>query len=103
MDFDKRRRQKWVAGRRERGLDASGAFLGDPAAELQEEMMDVANYADQLCADGDMSQQEADRYFALAREMFLHMEAVKARRADRIRTEGRAYHAAELDECYASA
>lgn len=103
MDFDQRRRQKWIAGRKERGLGMAGTFLGNPAEELQHETLDLANYADQIHHDGDMSEQEADRYVSLAREMYLHMEAVKQRRAVRLMTESRSRRAEETDDCYASA
>lgn len=103
MDFDQRRRQKWIDGRRERGLPLDGKFLGNAAEELQNETLDIPNYADQLLEDGDMSVQEADRYLNLSREMYLHMEVVKKRRAERIMTESRSYHAEANDDCYASA
>lgn len=103
MDFDQERRRKWMAGRRERGLDVHGPFIGNPAEEMQHETLDLANYADQLLGDGDLSEQEADRYISLAREMYLHMGAVRARRAERLMTESRAFHAEETDDCYARA
>lgn len=103
MDFDQRRRQKWIDGRRERGLPLDGKFVGDPAEELQNEAVDIPNYADKLLEDGDISVEEADRYASLAREFYMHMEVVKQRRAVRLMTESRSFHAQESDDCYANA
>lgn len=52
MDFDARRRAKWIAGRQERGLDMRAPFQGDPCAEGMSECVDLANYVDQAIRDG---------------------------------------------------
>ena len=86
MDFDARRRRKWARGRSERGLSPDAPFDGDPADELQMETLDIPNYADQLHADGDIGEQETERLYAMAFDIYLFMEAVKHRRAERLRS-----------------
>ena len=41
---------RWLTGRRERGLDLDAPFEGDPAEELRQELADAWNYAGQLAA-----------------------------------------------------
>lgn len=58
MDFDERRRRKYAAGRRERGLPLDGSvFIGDPCEEGREECVDLANYAEQAVLSGQMPAQ----------------------------------------------
>ena len=52
MDFDERRKQKWIAGRRERGLSHDAPFDGDPVLEALGETPDLANYIEQSIRDG---------------------------------------------------
>jgi hypothetical protein len=80
MDFDERRRKKWRKGRRERGLADSDPFDGDPAAELQDETLDIPNYAEELLSRGEIGQQEAERLHAMSLDMYLFMQSVRARR-----------------------
>lgn len=87
MTFDERRKRKWAKGRAERGLENDAPFDGDAAAELQAEMLDAANYADQLLAEGDIGEPEADRLHAMAFDIYLFMEAVRNRRAERLRSQ----------------
>ena len=46
MDFEQRRRLKWLDGRQERGLSESDEFCGDPILEALGETPDLANYID---------------------------------------------------------
>lgn len=61
MDFDARRRRKWARGRAERGLSPDAPFDGDPAAEAREELVDLANYIDELHARGRIGEEERYR------------------------------------------
>lgn len=54
MDFDVRRRLKWIDGREERGLAHDEPFQGDPILEALGETPDLANYIDQAIIDGRM-------------------------------------------------
>lgn len=60
MDFDQRRRQKWVAGRRERGLPLNAPFQGDPVREAMGETPDLANYVEQAIRDGRIPERVGD-------------------------------------------
>lgn len=60
-EFDERRRRKWARGRAERGLPADAPFDGDPAAEAREELVDLANYVDELHAQGRIGEEERYR------------------------------------------
>ena len=82
--FDERRKWKWIDGRAERGLDANAPFLGNPAEELQNEALDIPNYAEVLLNDGDIGLAEAERLHAMSIDIYLLMEAVKVRRAERL-------------------
>jgi hypothetical protein len=84
MEFDRERKRKWREGRRERGLDPAAPFEGDPAAELQNEALDIPNYAEVLLLDGDIDRDVAERLHAVSLDIYLLMEAVKARRAERL-------------------
>ena len=44
MTFDEARWDRWIAVRQERGLEPDAPFQGDPLAELEEELLDAANY-----------------------------------------------------------
>ena len=68
--FDDERREKWRAGRVERGLEDSEAFHGDAAKEIQEEAMDLANYGDQLFHEGRITNEEAIRIHSTALEIY---------------------------------
>ena len=57
MDFDVRRRLKWIDGREERGLAHDEPFQGDPILEALGETPDLANYIDQAIHDGRMPEQ----------------------------------------------
>lgn len=81
MDFDERRRAKWRRGRRERGLDDDAPFDGDPARELQDETLDIPNYAEELLRRGDIGRAEAERLHAMSLDIYLFMNAVRERRA----------------------
>lgn len=70
MEFDDRRRAKWIAGRKERGLPLdTGTFDGDPAAEAREELLDLANYAETLHAQGRIDANEWHRIYMLALDL----------------------------------
>lgn len=60
MDFDERRRQKWLAGRRERGLPLNAPFQGDPVHEALGETPDLANYVEQAINDGRIPENVGD-------------------------------------------
>ena len=61
MDFDARRRSKWARGRAERGLSPDAPFIGDPATEARDELVDLANYIDQLHHQGRIGEEERYR------------------------------------------
>lgn len=52
MDFDERRRLKWIDGRQERGLTQDDPFAGDPVLEALCETPDLANYIDEAIKQG---------------------------------------------------
>ena len=81
MDFDERRRAKWRRGRRERGLDDDAPFDGDPARELQDETLDIPNYAEELLRRGDIGEAEAQRLYDMSLDIYLFMESVRGRRS----------------------
>ncbi len=60
MDFVARMRRKWIAGRRERGLELDAPFEGDPCREGQSECVDLANYVEQAIRDGRMPEHVGD-------------------------------------------
>lgn len=62
MDFDERRRQKYAAGRRERGLPLNGSvFIGNPCSEARDECADLANYVEQAYAMGGLPEQVVNK------------------------------------------
>lgn len=61
MDFDQRRRRKWRKGRAERGLAPDAPFDGDPAIEARDELIDLANYIDELWGQGRIGEEERYR------------------------------------------
>lgn len=63
--FDERRKLKWARGRAERGLSPTDPFDGDPAAEAREELVDLANYLDQLHAQRRIGDEERYRAHAM--------------------------------------
>lgn len=80
MDFDQRRKRKWAAGRRERGLPLDGSvFLGDPCREGQDECVDLANYAEQAVLSGRIPAQVGQEILekAYAIDMILGVYAEK--------------------------
>lgn len=60
-EFDQRRQQKWRRGRAERGLAPNAPFDGDPAAEARDELVDLANYIDELHFQGRIGEEERYR------------------------------------------
>lgn len=62
--FDERRWAKWAKGRAERGLNPSDPFEGDPAEEARAELVDLANYLDQLHAQRRIGDEERYRAHA---------------------------------------
>lgn len=54
MDFDIRRRLKWIDGRQERGLTPDDPFAGDPILGALGETPDLANYIDEAIKQGRM-------------------------------------------------
>jgi hypothetical protein len=62
--FDERRLAKWMRGRAERGLPHDAPFIGDPAAEAREELVDLANYVNELHAQGRIGEEELLRAFS---------------------------------------
>jgi hypothetical protein len=68
--FDERRRAKWQRGRGERGLFPGEPFDGDAAEEMQEELLDLVNYAEQAYVEGRISEEA----FAHAREVSIQLD-----------------------------
>lgn len=52
MDFDERRRLKWIDGRAARGLAHDAPFQDDPVLEALGETPDLANYIDEAIKQG---------------------------------------------------
>ena len=69
--FLEQARTRWVAGRRERGLDLDAPFEGgDPASELIEELLDASNYLWQMELRGQVGEEVARRARGMLYELF---------------------------------
>ncbi len=71
MLYEEMRRERWKAGREERGLAADAPFEGEPIREMQEEIADAGNYLDQIAAR--YPDKVADDVFRLAHLMLMDL------------------------------
>jgi len=82
MGFFERAQERWVAGKRERGLPLDSAFQGDPRIEFQEEMLDGANYADEMWRRGMIQDEVRLRVKGMLRELYDMAERAREEEAD---------------------
>ena len=69
--FLEQARTRWVAGRRERGLDLEAPFEGgDPAQEFLEEVLDASNYLWQMELRNQVSEEVGRRARGMLFELY---------------------------------
>ena len=63
-------RDRWIAGRAERGLTADDPFHGDPAYEFNEKILGASNYLDVMYSSGIIDEDVARKSQDMLRDLF---------------------------------